>query len=190
METSEHVLAFHHFRMTSRRTFLTSATAASLSFSALPIFGQSGKKYRTAIIGSGWWGMNILREAMASGRIKVVAMCDVDENVLLNGIEDVKADSGDQPKGYKDYRELLAEAKPEIVIIATPDHWHALQTIACCKAGAHVLVEKPAGMTVEEVAAVAAAATAGRRTNASSTKFSSAQVRTNATCGTARFSVL
>lgn len=144
--------------MTSRRTFLTSATAASLSFSALPICGQQGKKYRTAIIGSGWWGMNILREAMASGRIKVVAMCDVDENVLLNGIEDVKSDSGDEPKGYKDYRDLLAEAKPDIVIIATPDHWHALQTIACCKAGAHVLVEKPTGHTVKESRAMVKAA--------------------------------
>ncbi len=136
--------------MTSRRSFLTSATAASLSLSALPILGQEGKKYRTALIGSGWWGMNILREAMASGRTKVVALCDVDETVLTNSLEDVKSESGDEAKGYKDYRELLAEAKPEIVIIATPDHWHALQTIACCKAGAHVLVEKPTGHTVNE----------------------------------------
>ena len=45
---------------------------------------------------------------------------------------------------------MLAEAKPEIVIIATPDHWHALQSIACCQAGAHVLVEKPTGHTIGE----------------------------------------
>lgn len=145
--------------MTSRRSFLTSAAAASLSFSALPLIGQTGgKKFRTALIGSGWWGMNILREAMASGRTKVVALCDVDENVLSNGIEDVKSESGDEPKGYKDYRELLAEAKPEVVIIATPDHWHALQTIACCKAGVHVLVEKPTGHTVNESRAMVKAA--------------------------------
>jgi len=136
--------------MISRRTFLNSATAASFSLSSLPIIGAEGKKFRTALIGSGWWGMNLLREAMASGRIKVVALCDVDETVLTNSIEDVKSDSGDEAKGYKDYRDLLAEAKPEIVIIATPDHWHALQTIACCKAGSHVLVEKPTGHTVNE----------------------------------------
>jgi predicted dehydrogenase len=144
--------------MTSRRSFLTSATAASLTLSALPSFGAEGKKFRTALIGSGWWGMNILREAIASGRIQVVALCDVDETVLTNSVEDVKSETGDEAKGYKDYRKLLAEAKPEIVIIATPDHWHALQTIACCQAGAHVLVEKPTGHTIKESRAMVRAA--------------------------------
>ncbi len=143
---------------TSRRTFLASATAASLAWSRLPVLGAESRKYRVALIGSGWWGMNLLREAMASGRAKVVALCDADANVLENGIADVEADSGETPKGYKDYRELLAEAKPEIVIIATPDHWHALQTIAACKAGAHVLVEKPTGHTIEESRAMVKAA--------------------------------
>ena len=64
--------------MTSRRSFLSSATAASVSLTALPLLAADGKKYRTALIGSGWWGMNILREAIASGRITVVALCDVD----------------------------------------------------------------------------------------------------------------
>ena len=128
--------------MTSRRSFLTSATAASITLSALPSFGAEGKKFRTALIGSGWWGMNILREAMASGRIQVVALSDVDETVLSNSVEDVKSETGDEAKGYKDYREMLAEAKPEIVIIATPDHWHALNTIAAVSAGAHVFVDR------------------------------------------------
>lgn len=143
--------------MTTRRSFL-SASAATLSLSALPLIGKENKKYRTALIGSGWWGMNLLREAMASDRIRVVALCDVDETVLTNSIEDVKAESSDDPKGYADYRDLLAKAKPEIVIIATPDHWHALQTIACCQAGAHVLVEKPTAHTVNESRAMVKAA--------------------------------
>lgn len=149
--------------MTSRRSFLTSASAsaATLPFSTLPMLGQASgkKKYRTALIGSGWWGMNILREAMASERVKVVALCDVDENVLTNSIEDVKSESGDEPKGYRDFRELFSEAKPEIVIIGTPDHWHALQTIAACKAGCHVYVEKPTGHTINESRAMVKAAT-------------------------------
>lgn len=148
--------------MTSRRSFLASATAAaaasSFSFSAIPMLGAEGKKYRTALIGSGWWGMNILREAMASGRVKVTSLCDVDETVLLNGIEDVKSESGDEPKGYKDFRELLEKDKPEIVIIATPDHWHALIAIAAVRAGAHVFVEKPTGHTVNESRAMVRAA--------------------------------
>jgi len=142
-----------------RRRFLNRTAAASLAFSALPIIGaDAGKKYTTALIGSGWWGMNILREAMASGRIKVVALCDVHEDKLTQGADDVNADSGADPKKYKDYRELLAKEKPEIVIIATPDHWHALQAIAACKAGSHVFVEKPTGHTVNESRAMVKAA--------------------------------
>ncbi len=144
--------------MTSRRSFLTTATTASLAFSALPLLGQQSKKFRLALIGSGWWGMNILREALGHGRVQVVALCDVDENVLANSLEDVKTESGDAAKGYKDYREMLAEAKPDLVIIATPDHWHALQSIACCKAGAHVFVEKPTGHTIHESRAMVKAA--------------------------------
>lgn len=138
-----------------RRHFLQSAAAASAAFGAIPLLGQkSDKKYRTALIGSGWWGMNILREAMASKRIDVVALCDVDENVLTNAAGDVAIDSGKEPKTYKDYRELLDKEKPEVVIIATPDHWHALQSIAAAKAGAHIYVEKPTGHTVKESSAM------------------------------------
>ena len=144
----------------NRRQFVhSSAAVASLAFGAVPLLGQkSGKRHRTALIGSGWWGMNILREAMASKQVECVALCDVDETVVINAAEDVKFDLGDNPKTYRDYREMLATEKPEIVIIATPDHWHALQTIAAVQAGAHVLVEKPTGHTVNESRAMVKAA--------------------------------
>jgi len=145
--------------MMHRRHFLTSVSAAGIALQGLPLLGQkSTKKHRTALIGAGWWGMNLLREAMASGRITVCALCDADDTVLENDFEDVKSDSGDQPKLYKDYREMLEKEKPEICIIASPDHWHALQTIACVKAGAHVLVEKPTGHTINESRAMVHAA--------------------------------
>ena len=122
--------------MHSRRHFLAAGSAA-FAASSFHIFGADpNKKYRTALIGSGWWGMNILREAIASQRIKVCALCDVHEDVASNAADDVNSINGDAPKIYKDYRDLLEKEKPEIVIIATPDHWHALQTIAACKAGA------------------------------------------------------
>ena len=134
-----------------RRGFFRAAGAASLVWGAVPILGQkSDRKYRVALIGSGWWGMNLLREALASGRARCVALCDVDEDKLTFGKDDVEGESGDKPAVFKDYREMLAKVKPEICIIATPDHWHALQTIACVKAGAHVLVEKPTGHTIDE----------------------------------------
>ena len=143
----------------TRRHFLKTTAAAGLAFNAVPLFSaEPGRKYRTALIGSGWWGKNILKEAMAGGQVKVVALCDVAENVLEVAADQINDLSGDKPKTYKDYRELLAKEKPEIVIIASPDHWHALQTIAALQSGAHVFVEKPTGHTVNESRAMFRAA--------------------------------
>ena len=111
---------------------------------------SSARKLRTALIGSGWWGKNILKEAMGSGRCQIVALCDADATTIEVASEQVTDLSGDQPKSYLDYRELLEKEKPDIAIVATPDHWHALQTIAALQAGAHVFVEKPTGHTINE----------------------------------------
>jgi predicted dehydrogenase len=148
----------------NRRQFIKSAATAALAFNALPILGAgTNRKYRTALIGSGWWGMNILREAMAAGQAKVTALCDAAQHNLDTSAEQVESASGDKPKKYQDFRELLDKEKPEVVIVATPDHWHALITIAAVQAGAHVFVEKPTGHTIQESRAmVNAAKTAGQ----------------------------
>lgn len=144
----------------TRRRFVGTTLTAGTVMAALPLLraADASRTYRTALIGSGWWGMNILREAVASGRVKVVALCDVDPNVSEVAAEQVSDLNGDQPKRYPDYREMLDREKPEVVIIATPDHWHALQTIAAVKAGAHVFVEKPTGHCVNESRAMFRAA--------------------------------
>ena len=148
----------------TRRHFLKTSAAATLAFNAIPLLAADpGKKYRTALIGCGWWGKNILKVAMASGRVKVVALCDADGNTLEVAADQVNDLAGEQPKIYKDFREMLEKEKPEIVIIATPDHWHALQTIQALQSGAHVFVEKPTGHTVNEsLALVRAARESGR----------------------------
>ncbi|HKX31865.1 MAG TPA: Gfo/Idh/MocA family oxidoreductase [Blastocatellia bacterium] len=148
---------------TNRRDFLAASAAAAIF--PVPILGlqSKDKKYRTALIGSGWWGMNILREAMAAGESKVVAICDVDENMLTPAAAEVEKLSGDQPQRYKDYREMLARENPEIVIVGTPDHWHALNMIAAVNSGAHVYVEKPIGHTIKEGRAMVNAARAAKR---------------------------
>src|SRR5919108_906351 len=144
----------------NRRTFLKTSAAASLAFSAIPILGADSttKKYRTALIGCGWWGNNILGEAMASGACKIAALCDVDGRFLDKTLERVKKGTGDSPTPYKDFRELLQKEKPEVCIVATPDHWHPLITIAAVRAGAHVYVEKPIGHTIREGRAMVNAA--------------------------------
>jgi predicted dehydrogenase len=148
-----------------RRRFIQSTIAAgtALAFPAVLRSAQAGQSFRVALIGSGWWGKNILKEAMAGGRVKVVALCDVDADTLEVTADQVNDLSGEQPKTYLDYRELLDREKPQIAIIATPDHWHAIQTIAALNAGAHVFVEKPTGHTVNESKAMLRAARASGR---------------------------
>lgn len=142
-----------------RREFIRlSAGLSAAAIGAPYILGQSDRTHRVALIGSGWWGKNILKEAVAAGRCKVVALADVDANVLEVAADQVNDLTGSMPKTYADYRELLAKEKPDIVIIATPDHWHALNTIDALKAGAHVFVEKPTGHSVHESRAMLAAA--------------------------------
>jgi len=95
---------------TNRRHFLqTAAGAAALSG---PLFApwvkaqsKTGKKYRTALIGSGWWGMNILRVAIADGSVDVVALCDVDADELEVSADDVESLTGKPPATHRDYRE-------------------------------------------------------------------------------------
>ncbi len=143
-----------------RRSFLKSSAAAGMALGAFRLLGaeQPARKYRTAIVGTGWWGMNILGEAMAAGESKVVAMCDVDDNQLNPAAEQVEKLTGNKPTKYKDFRELLDQERPEICIVATPDHWHPLVTIEAVKTGAHVYVEKPVGHTIREGRAMVKAA--------------------------------
>ncbi|RMH68122.1 MAG: gfo/Idh/MocA family oxidoreductase [Bacteroidetes bacterium] len=147
-----------------RRAFLKTS-AAGLAYAAVPILPHRRRaRYRTVLIGTGWWGMNILREAMAAGQSEVVGLCDVDRRHLDDAYAEVERLSGDRPKRYTDYRELIAETRPEIAIVATPDHWHALCAIAAIEAGAHVYIEKPISHTIDEGKAIVRAARAHERT--------------------------
>ena len=120
--------------------------------------GKAGEKKTVALVGAGWWGTNILTHALADGRVKVAALCDVDRNQLKKCAEAVSPLTSDSPRQYGDYRELLEREKPQVVINATPDHWHALITIAAVRGGSHVYVEKPIAHTIAEGAAMVRAA--------------------------------
>jgi predicted dehydrogenase len=102
--------------------------------------------------------MNILRVGLQSGDSEVVALCDVDQGHLNGAADEIQSLTGTRPNRYTDYRELLHRERPEIVIVGSPDHWHALQTIDAIEAGAHVYVEKPIGHTIDEGKAMVKAA--------------------------------
>jgi len=143
----------------TRRQFLQQAAVASVAAGTLQVHPQEVfRKYRTALIGCGWWGKNILREAIASKKVRITALCDVDRTQAQSAREMVHEQTGDLPNLYEDYRELLQRERPEIIIVATPDHWHPLITIHAVQAGAHVYVEKPISHTIIEGQAMVRAA--------------------------------
>ena len=149
----------------TRRDFSHASLAAILASQTAPFIvrAQDAKKYRVVLIGSGWWGMNILNCALDSGACDLAALCDVDERMLAKACEALDKRGASKPKLYKDFRECLDKEKPDIAIVGTPDHWHALIMIEACKQGAHVYVEKPIGHTIMEGRAmVNAAAKYGR----------------------------
>lgn len=147
----------------NRRRFLKGATAtlalSAFGAQAMDIINQE-KIYRVALIGTGWYGKSDLFRLIQVAQVEVVALCDVDKNLLAaaGDLVSKRQKSGKTPRLYNDYRKMLSENKPDIVIIGTPDHWHALQTIDAVKAGAHVYVQKPISVDVMEGEAMVAAA--------------------------------
>ena len=147
----------------NRRKFLqTSSAALALSAFGLPgldlIFPQTN--YRVGLIGTGWYGKSDLFRLIQVSPVEVVALCDVDKNMLSEAATLVsqRQKSGKKPRTYGDYRKMLAGEELDIVLIGTPDHWHALQMIEAVKAGAHVYVQKPISVDVVEGEAMLAAA--------------------------------
>ena len=137
-----------------RRRFIKNGAYGISALPLLSALSNKNKTYRLALIGCGWWGMNILREAIAHQQCKVVGLCDVDMKALNVAADEVKTLNGDTPALHRDYRAVIQKEKPEIVIIGTPDHWHALPAIEAMQAGAHVYLEKPIGHTIGEGQAI------------------------------------
>jgi len=108
------------------------------------------------INGMGWANVS---SALKLPGVNVVALCDVDKNVLDRRMGDLAKMNVDtsKVKTYSDYRKLLEQKDVDVVIIGTPDHWHALIMIEACQAGKDVYVEKPVGNSIGECRAMMAA---------------------------------
>ena len=139
----------------------------------LGAFGAEGmdflhlqKTWRVALIGTGWYGKSDLFKLIQVAPVEVVALCDVDKNQLNEAGQLVsqRQKSKKVPRLYNNYQKLLAENELDIVLIGSPDHWHALQTIDAIKAGANVYVQKPISVDVMEGEAMLAAARKYKRT--------------------------
>lgn len=146
-----------------RRNFLqTSAALAGLSLAARDSLAvaQDGPVKRVGLIGTGWYGKVDLLRLIQVAPVEVVSLCDVDSQMVSEAADIVatRQQNGQRPRTYADYRKMLSEKDLDIVLIATPDHWHALPMIEAVKAGADVYVQKPTGVDVRESQAMLNAA--------------------------------
>ncbi len=151
----------------NRRDFLQS-TAAGLALSAASGFSAEfadPKAKRVGLIGCGWYGKCDLFRLLQVAPIEVVSLCDVDKRMLEEaaGIVAERQESKKKPRTFGDYRQMLSEKDLDIVLIATPDHWHALPMIAAVEAGADVYVQKPISVDIVEGQAMLAAARRTKR---------------------------
>src|SRR6478736_6597581 len=144
----------------NRRSFLKSSSYAlagvglstmipweSLA-NAKRLVGANGK-INVGIIGVNGMGWTDLNAMLKVPEAQVIALCDVDENVL-NFRKYELAKAGIKTTTYIDYRKLLENKDVDVVIIGTPDHWHCLQMVEACQAGKDVYVEKPCGNSIME----------------------------------------
>lgn len=145
-----------------RRNFLAgsalSATAATVAGKAYADAKTAPR--RVALIGCGWYGKCDLLQLINIEPVEVVALCDVDSQ-MLDQCADLIATrqaSKRRPQTYASYQKLLDDQRPDIVLVDTPDHWHALPMIAAVNSGADVWVQKPTGVDVMESKAMLDAA--------------------------------
>ena len=137
-----------------RRQFLAaSAAGAAYAFA-------DDKPKRVGLIGSGWYGKCDLLRLIQVSPVNVVSICDVDKRMVAEAADliSTRQVSKQKPRTYSDYREMLKQKDLDLVLIGTPDHWHALTAIEAMKAGADLYLQKPISADVSEGQAILAAA--------------------------------
>lgn len=157
--------------MSTRKKFLKNSAALFAGGTILSAFDNEvlaifknrvapSDQLNVGVIGVKGMGWSNVNGALKVPGVNLVAICDIDKNVIdqrmSTDLPKLKVDAG-KVKTYGDYRQLLDNKDIDIVIVGTPDHWHALQMIHACEAGKHVYVEKPIGNSIAECRAMVAA---------------------------------
>jgi predicted dehydrogenase len=155
----------------SRRQFISTTALALAAPAFLPgrAFGQDKRPAPSAritmgMIGCGWQGGSNMGGFLDHNACQVVAVCDLDKSHLAEAASTVNERYKNQDcKTYHDYRELLARPDIDAVMIATPDHWHALAAVEAAKQGKDIYGEKPLGKTIGEQQAMVKAVQQNKR---------------------------
>jgi len=150
-----------------RRRFLAGTAGALgapllLSVPSLARAARLNEQITVGFIGMGIRSRNLMRGGwLDDGRLRILGVCDVDETRCQAGKARTDEAYGNHDcAAYTDHRDLLAREDIDAVVIATPDHWHAIQAIDACHAGKDVYCEKPLTLTIHEAHACIVAARA------------------------------
>lgn len=160
--------------MMKRRQFIQNsgtAMGAGLTANALTSIANNAWAQTTesapkvGLIGCGWYGKIDLLRLLQICPAEVVGLCDVDQKMLSDAADIVagRQKSGKKPRTWKDYRQMLSEQPFDIILIDTPDHWHALPMIEAVNKGIDVWVQKPTAVDVVESHAMLNAARKNKR---------------------------
>src|SRR4051812_29472982 len=142
--------------MMTRRQFLKKSSTAALALSAAASYVTTTfaaeKTRRVGLIGAGWYGKSDLWRLVQVDPVEIVSICDPDTHMLEEAvtIASQRQKSKKRPRTYGDYRQMLKEKDLDIVLVGSPDHWHALHAIAAMEAGADVYCQKPISRDVRE----------------------------------------
>src|SRR5437870_8019999 len=145
----------------NRRRFLKTSVASVASLSALSYTRAADSpndKVVLALIGIGSTmpgsvggrGRQLLRPFSSFKDVEIAYLCDIDESFFPFGQKILSAGQRREARVEKDLRRVLEDKSVDAVVVAMPDHWHALATIWACQAGKHVYVEKPASHNLSE----------------------------------------
>ena len=140
-----------------RRDFLVS-TAVLTAGAAVRGFASPNETVRMAVVGCGGRGSSHVSAWSGMPNVEIVALCDVDEAHIADKVKGLESKGKKKPATYVDYRKLLEDKSIDAVSLATPNHWHTLQTIWACQAGKDVYVEKPCSHNIFESQQIVAAA--------------------------------
>ncbi|MHC8949969.1 Gfo/Idh/MocA family protein [Sphingobacterium hungaricum] len=144
-----------------RRDFIAKSVLGATAFTILPrnVLGGSGflspsDKINIGFIGVGKQSVGLMHNISNVKETHLLAAADVDQTKLAYFLgEATKANAkkaAHQVQGYEDYRELLGRKDIDAVVIASPDHWHAMHTVDSAKAGKDIYCEKPLALTIGE----------------------------------------
>jgi predicted dehydrogenase len=137
---------------------ITASAGTFLGAPALAGATSANEKIRLGLIGAGSRGGQLLDSFLPQDDVEIIAVADVDDHHAEETAERVKKAKGKAPETARDYRPMLDRKDLDGVIIATPDHWHALPAIHAVLAGKDVYVEKPVAHNVAEGRAMIKAA--------------------------------